>query len=390
MLSPVEGKSDAGGPDRPEIPEDTLKEARALLKKGLSNREISLKTGLSKSKMRRLKGSLLDEIQPARVSREPPRKPSTPRARKNAASNLGASMIVDLGKEDSRSRKRLRFDDHRQDEDGGSESKPIWNQSAETPTTTYEEAPPPRRELLRFWPFLLLLIPLAIVVIIAGNSGTKKKGSKDNSIAFSKVAVERFLEADSIETMLPWTRHPERVASRMRNWYGREFPAPSEDRILFSGSQKLDLFGKSFLRHSVKTDLTGEARDFYVEMGPDGPKVDWETAVNFQLVKTARFQTTRPKNPVPFRAIVREGSRYELGYKEKNRWQCFELTINQTLFYGYVGRDGPLLDEMVMALESSEDGKMILALAYTLDLSTSRQVAIHQIVQNHWVMDYSG
>lgn len=201
--------------------------------------------------------------------------------------------------------------------------------------------------------------------------------------------VRRYLAADTLESLLPLVRHPERV----RPLIEEEWKARPKKSLKF---KRMTLFqptlpeGKPFwvVRAEVEE---GKPENLLLEQtGPMELKVDWETQVGHQPMSWDRYATTRPADrSFDFRIWAKRDLHFSHEFSDPERWRCYRLTAKDSLehLFGYAPAGSELAKALDAYCSSSrrEKASLILRLRFPADVGSLRGVVIEQIVAPRWV-----
>ena len=204
-------------------------------------------------------------------------------------------------------------------------------------------------------------------------------------------SVRGYLAADSIETLLPFVRHQDRVKPLMAEYYSQRKLQPVEflrfNRIRSMGLENLPfVYGKVSL-----TD--GGSRNLLIEELEDGAfRVDWESDVCYQPMPWSQYITQRPKNAMNMRVKITPDTFYAYEFKDESRFQCYKITTRNSdeHLFGYVIKNSQTAREINKLLLKSRQyggGKnepMILRLSFPEKTNTKRAVSIDSLLAPRW------
>jgi len=151
--------------------------------------------------------------------------------------------------------------------------------------------------------------------------------------------VRGYLAADSVPTMLPFIRHPDRVALLMGDYYkshrkrGSKFQGIELQRVVSVGAG-------SFAYVMVATE-SGASRHLLLEqIDATTFKVDWECDVFYQPMPWREYLLKRPVRPMDMRVKVESDCFYGFAFRDAKRYQCYKLTSldSDDYLFGYVER----------------------------------------------------
>ena len=195
--------------------------------------------------------------------------------------------------------------------------------------------------------------------------------------------AKKFLEATSVEELLPLVRDAKRVEPKIRAFHpDGKIAAPglsqfnSQDRIAYRG--KL-------------ASVTVRTRDFamkqlaFLRTG-DGLKLDWESYAGWSEMPWKEFIAEKTDRPVLFRVVARRGDYYNFGFADDSKWQCYDMRSpdGEHVLYGYVKKDSAL-DVKMRPADPKAVTYMTLKLRFLPGETSKNQVVIEDYVADGWV-----
>lgn len=171
--------------------------------------------------------------------------------------------------------------------------------------------------------------------------------------------VSGYLAAGSVDAMLPFVRHPERVGPLMLEFYKtnkrwrRRFKRFEHIRALSMGS-------RSFVYVLAEAE-EGAEQNLFLEQLTDGSfRVDWESEVIYQPMPWKDYLMKRPLAPLDMRVLVETDDFYGFVFRDPKRYQCYKLTAagGDGYLYGYVERGSQValeMEELLTLLGSSSE-----------------------------------
>jgi hypothetical protein len=202
--------------------------------------------------------------------------------------------------------------------------------------------------------------------------------------------VKGYLKAGSVEELLPFVRHPERVRPMIEEVWAAEPRRPLKFLRMYS-FEPATLSTRPFwvVRSEVEE---GEPQNVIVEQTPEGGvKVDWETHVCWQPIPWSRFVSERPVGEaLDFRLAVVPDTHYSHEFSDAGRWRCYRLTAkgSEEHVFGYVLAGSEAAVELDRLTRSSPGGKatMILRLRRPEGSASPRGVVIEKLVAPRWLL----
>jgi hypothetical protein len=195
--------------------------------------------------------------------------------------------------------------------------------------------------------------------------------------------ARKFLEAKTIDGLLPCVRNHEVVESRIRSFY-------PEGKISAPGMAKFNTTGvltrkDSFIAISVRTGDHEEKQLAFVET-TQGLRIDWDAWVGWSEVSWADFILTKSTKPSTFRLTLTKVDYYNFGYLDDTKWRSYRLESpdGEHSLYGYVER-GSALDRQIQIDADTASLPMMLSLKFPPDSKAKDQVDITGVIAEGWV-----
>lgn len=206
------------------------------------------------------------------------------------------------------------------------------------------------------------------------------------------LVVRRFCEATSVEEMVRWVRHPDRVRPLMERYYAANPLQPLGYR------RQKDLQGamlgaaNNFWVVKVETS-SGKTKPLLVEEGKGGTfGVDWETAVVYQPMPWDEYARTRPKGSrLDFRVHVARDNLFSHEFANSDQWSCYRLNVpgSEETLWGYVPKGGQRDTILASLLDRNPDPNkavaVVLRLSLPEQLTARRGVIIDQVLSSRWL-----
>jgi hypothetical protein len=197
--------------------------------------------------------------------------------------------------------------------------------------------------------------------------------------------ARQFLNATSIDDLLPLLREPARVEPRLRAYY-------HDDRIIPDGLNIFNTRGNverqgSFLSINIQTDSSGEKIMSFFN-AEDGLKIDWESWVGWSAMPWQDFLTKKPSSPTLFRVTLRKVDYYNFGFSDEGKWRSYRLDSPDGLhmLYGYVER-GSLTDSMIHLPPEFNTTRLTLMLSFPEEPGSGNQVRIDRLATDGWLIE---
>ncbi|NWK57279.1 hypothetical protein HW115_16775 [Verrucomicrobiaceae bacterium N1E253] len=159
--------------------------------------------------------------------------------------------------------------------------------------------------------------------------------------------VTSYLAAGSVDAMLPWVRHPDRVGPLMRDYYRTH----KRWRTRFDRFERIRSvsFGKRPFVYVQAVVEKGKPRHLFLEqVAPARFLVDWESEVIYQPMAWKEYVKKRPLTPMHMRVRVQKDDFYTHAFRDRTRYQCYKLTSlgSDDYLFGYIERGSDLEERM--------------------------------------------
>lgn len=217
----------------------------------------------------------------------------------------------------------------------------------------------------------------------------REEGEASDLISEIENCTRSFFDGRSIEDLLPYVRHADRVRPLMEHYYSEnkmEFHPLSRVKNLTPVT--LGNRGNFWIQNIELANR--EQRNALMEVGADGDvKLDWETLVCYQPMNWDAFALERPTGrSLDFRVYIEEDSFFSHEFADSKRWTCLKLTAlgcDETLF-GYIPR-GHVMEAEAMRILGESRGRpasVILRLSVPERLQSRRGVMVEEILSPRW------
>ena len=220
----------------------------------------------------------------------------------------------------------------------------------------------------------------------------EKEHKEDKKILLNmEDSVRGYLAADSLEKILPFVRHQDRVKPLMEHYYSQHNFEP-DDFKNFSRIRSMGLENQPFVYGKVSlTD--GSTRKLLIEELTDGSfRVDWESDVCYQPMEWDQYIKSRPFQATDMRVKITPDTFYAYEFKDESRFQCYRITTrnsDQHLF-GYALKSSPAAKAINKLMQKSQQhggGKnepMILRLSFPEKTNSKKCVWIDALLAPRW------
>ena len=206
-------------------------------------------------------------------------------------------------------------------------------------------------------------------------------------LAEAELLARKFLEATTVEEMLPLVRNPEVAEARMRGFYpGGKFEV--------SGMQSLGSAAGLSVRGKL-VSLTVRTRDFeekalaFLETS-QGLKIDWESWVGWSEISWQEFMAAKPTSGHVFRVILAPVDYYNFEFTDDQKWQSYRLDSPDREYsvYGYAEK-GTVMNEKIHFDGDTKNIIVMLSLKFPVGATSNNQVEIERFVTEGWVEEVS-
>jgi hypothetical protein len=195
--------------------------------------------------------------------------------------------------------------------------------------------------------------------------------------------TKAFLEATTVDAMLPFVRNREQVEKKMRAFYpGGTITAPGMSA--FNTANNVAFRGK-LASVAVRTSDYSAKQLAFIRTN-DGLKVDWESFVGWSEMPWEEFLSKKPTKPAVFRASLRELDYYNFAFADEKKWQCYQLRSpdGQHVVYAYAKRDS-VADKQLRPAEKNAGNLVTVSLKFPLGETSKNQVLVEEVLTDGWV-----
>jgi hypothetical protein len=207
--------------------------------------------------------------------------------------------------------------------------------------------------------------------------------SEASILAAAEPLTRKFLDATTVEELLPLVRNPGVAEGRMRAFYpGGKIEAAGLSLFNSSGAVLI-------VRKNISIGVT--TRDFQPKSlafidTPEGLKVDWESWVGWSDISWESFLSSRPVTGHVFRVTLSPVEYYNFGFTDDSKWQSYRLESSdkEHSLYGYVEK-GSVLDHRIHPNSEVKSVALMLSLKFPAGATSSSQVEIEGFVGEGWV-----
>jgi hypothetical protein len=232
--------------------------------------------------------------------------------------------------------------------------------------------------------------------LLAGQSGRIIENSQqeerdaENMIAGIEAGVRGFFGSGSVEEMLRFVRHPQRIAPLMEEYYRENPPTPVRmEKIQSLAPLTVDNLA-TFWIATCELENSQVAQVWVEAVGTNEAKVDWETYVNYQPMDWDNFARSRPGGYTgDFRVYVEPDNFYSHEFADSRVFSSFRLTAlkGEEVLSGYTPRGGALEKKLIEIIARNGGGAtpVILRLRLPDGLDSKRGVVMDELICPRWV-----
>ena len=207
---------------------------------------------------------------------------------------------------------------------------------------------------------------------------------------FSKMerVVTGFLKAESVEEMIKWVRHPERVAPLMESHYTRNPILPLTFRST-DEYHSASLESKPFIALKVRVREQNKGVAILLEDTPEGLFVDWESFVCYLPMSPEDLADSKPTESVSLRVYAQRDVFHTYEFASEEEYECFRLSFlgSETILYGYVKR-GTTLEREFLKIFPSENYRfkkpLIIKARFLKGAKATRGMLIEDLLSTMW------
>ena len=155
-------------------------------------------------------------------------------------------------------------------------------------------------------------------------SSPNPESTLNKETAAAESLIRNFFSTSSIKDFEPLIRAPQTVMPLMHSYYQMRAPRPVELHGI-SHLSPANIVGRDLTRHQVILGHPAEVREIAIERGPDGPKIDWETAVGYQPMTWRQVLLTPPREQTYFRLSLHASNLHIRPFHDRNLYRAMRL-----------------------------------------------------------------
>lgn len=199
--------------------------------------------------------------------------------------------------------------------------------------------------------------------------------------------ARKFLEATTVEELLPLVRNPAVAEARMRGFYpGGKIEAPGMQAL--GAGEALSVRGK-FVSLAVRTRDFEEKSLAFIDT-PQGLKIDWESWAGWSEISWKEFMATKPTRSHVFRVILAPVDYYNFEFTDDQKWQSYRLESpdHEHSVYAYAEK-GTVMNGKIHLDGDTKNIILMLSLKFPAGATSNNQVEIERFVAEGWVEEDS-
>jgi len=204
-----------------------------------------------------------------------------------------------------------------------------------------------------------------------------------NLMVEAEALAGKFLNATSVEQLLPLVLNPEITGPRIHAWHADGVVDPPGLRD-FNINQLVETTGSVSSVYVTTNDFS--PRQLFLVETPEGLKVDWESWSGWSELPWKDFIGSKPADPKTCRVFVRKSDYYNFAFKDETKWRAYRLESadGEHVLFGYAERDSQTDKSTANSMEQ-DNTPMILDLKFPGNEVSRDQVIIDRFVTKGWV-----
>jgi len=196
-------------------------------------------------------------------------------------------------------------------------------------------------------------------------------------------AFDAFLAAPDPAGKLPWVLEPQRVESRMKDFY---LVRQQKDPAVASFEVSAPLRAGNEWWFTLSCQTRGGLTQVLVKETPSGGQLDWENFVAYGSMSWQEFQSRHPAAPQSMRVRLRPSQNYA-GKYQTGDYLSYEITHRESgaVLHAYVTR-ASRAGQLLAALPQTGDWQAAnLYLHWESDAGAPGCVVIADLIRNNWL-----
>ncbi len=250
---------------------------------------------------------------------------------------------------------------------------------------------------IRFFIFLtccavgLLLWKFAVGVLRFQNStraalvsaGEKMAPDAERQAAIRK-SFDAFLAAGDPAGKLPWVLEPDRVGSRLKDYYEERH---QKDPVILSYEvSPPQRAGNEWWFILQCVEKNGTLTSILMKDTPEGGRLDWENFVAYGSMAWEEFLAKKPESPQSMRVQMRPSNGYGGKYPAED-YLCYDISHRDSpdLIHGYVAKASRTGQRLAAMTPEAEWRAANLYLLWEADAGAPGSIVIADLIGNNWL-----
>ena len=164
--------------------------------------------------------------------------------------------------------------------------------------------------------------------------------------AKARAALDRILEAETVDELAELVLAPERVVPKMHAQYGERSPKITPTRVIYELSAPIEDSEILHHRFFIATEQQPMQFPIVLEETDEGIKLDWESFIELHDDLLGTFLSSPTEQPQTFRAILRRSHYFGTDVPKLGSKDCFRIStpIPGKDGYAFVDKDSSVAD----------------------------------------------
>lgn len=204
-------------------------------------------------------------------------------------------------------------------------------------------------------------------------------------LAEAEPLAKSFLEAKTIDELLPLVLHPDITGPRIRAFYPQGTLEPA-GMSAFNTSAELLPAGSGYTVQVRTGEYSQKTMAFFPT--PDGVKIDWESWIGWSEMPWADFIKSRPTEAKLFRVMLGPVDYYNFNFSDDRKWRSYRLISpdGEHSLFAYVELDS-VLDARLRPSPDKKQIPLTLSIKYPPDSDSPNQVLVEKWHADGWVLE---
>lgn len=209
--------------------------------------------------------------------------------------------------------------------------------------------------------------------------------SQASLVAEAEPLARKFLEAKTVDELLPLVRNPDVAGARIRTSHP-DGKVTSPGLSAFNTKGAVSVRGRTVSLFVRTKDLDDKEMAFVDS--PQGLKIDWESWTAWSELSWEKFLSSKPTTGHVFRVTLSPVDYYNFGFADESKWQSYRLLSpdGENSVYGYTEK-GTVLEQRIRLDADTKSAPLMLSLKFPAGATSDSQVEIDRFVADGWVED---